>query len=60
MINSVTYLFSRYNFKDGKVTYQNRLLESEVYKRNMAANRVVVSEFGTVAYPDPCKSIFTR
>ena len=26
----------------------------------MAANRIVVSEFGTVAHPDPCKTWFQR
>ncbi|CAG7823459.1 unnamed protein product [Allacma fusca] len=26
----------------------------------MAANRLVVSEFGTAAFPDPCKTIFQR
>ena len=26
----------------------------------MAANRIVVSEFGTVAHPDPCKTLFQR
>ena len=44
----------------GRVTYQSRYLRSEAYHRNMAANRIVVSEFGTVAYPDPCKTIFQR
>ena len=44
----------------GRVTYQSRYLRSETYHRNMAANKIVVSEFGTVAYPDPCKTIFQR
>ena len=44
----------------GRVTYQSRYLRSETYRRNMAANRIVVSEFGTAAYPDPCKTIFQR
>ena len=44
----------------GGVTYQSRYLRSDAYRRNMAANRIVVSEFGTAAYPDPCKTIFQR
>ena len=44
----------------GRVTYQSRYLRSEAYRRNMAANKIVVSELGTVAYPDPCKTIFQR
>ncbi len=26
----------------------------------MRAQRIVVSEFGTMAHPDPCKSLFAR
>ena len=44
----------------GKVWYQSRFLRSDTYKKNMAANRIVVSEFGTVAHPDPCKTWFQR
>lgn len=50
----------QYNIKDGQVSYRNRLLDSDTYRRNKAANRIVVSEFGVVAHPDPCKSLFTR
>ena len=46
--------------KTGKVSYRSRFLQSQSYKKNMAANRIVVSEFGTVAHPDPCKTIFQR
>lgn len=42
------------------MTYRSKFLKSETYKRNMKANRIVVSEFGTMAYPDPCKNIFAR
>ncbi|CAG7728634.1 unnamed protein product, partial [Allacma fusca] len=42
------------------VTYTSRALESDTYKKNMAADRIVVSEFGTAAFPDPCKTIFQR
>jgi carotenoid isomerooxygenase len=54
-------LLHRFNIVDGRVTYQCRFLMSDSYKRNLAANRIVVSEFGTVATaPDPCQSIFER
>lgn len=53
-------LLHRFNIIDGKVTYQCRFLKSETYKKNLAANRIVVSEFGTVCAPDPCQSIFER
>ncbi|CAG7734633.1 unnamed protein product, partial [Allacma fusca] len=48
----------RYLIKDGTVKYMDRALESEAYKTNIAANRIVVSEFGTAGFPDPCKTIF--
>lgn len=42
------------------MTYRSKFLKSETYKRNIKANRIVVSEFGTMIYPDPCKNIFSR
>ena len=51
----------KYTIRDGSVTYQNRIIESETYKRNKSADRIVVSEFGTVGMPDPNDaSIFSR
>ncbi|CAM1154775.1 BCO2 (predicted) [Pycnogonum litorale] len=38
----------------------NSFVKSESYKKNMEAQRIVVSEFGTSAHPDPCKNIFRR
>ncbi|XP_060919915.1 beta,beta-carotene 15,15'-dioxygenase [Labrus mixtus] len=43
-------------FKDGEMTHRSRFLRSDTYKANMAANRIVVSEMGTMAYPDPSKN----
>ena len=57
-INPLSHLL--YVTTTGRVTYQSRYLRSETYRRNMAANRIVVSELGTAAYPDPCKTIFQR
>lgn len=53
-------LLHRFNIINGTVTYQCRFLQSETYKKNLAANRIVVSEFGTSCVPDPCQSIFER
>lgn len=71
MINSITILVIilynytrcinyRYAFKNGTVSYQCRFLESNTYKQNKAAQRIVITEFGTRACPDPCKTIFHR
>nr|XP_003702796.1 PREDICTED: carotenoid isomerooxygenase isoform X1 [Megachile rotundata] len=53
-------LLHRFAIADGKVTYQCRFVQTDVYKKNKAAQRIVVTEFGTRAVPDPCKSIFQR
>ncbi|XP_047119258.1 carotenoid isomerooxygenase isoform X1 [Schistocerca piceifrons] len=53
-------LLHRYAISNGQVTYQCRFLKSKTYKRNLAAQRIVVSEFGTPAVPDPCQTIFQR
>lgn len=53
-------LVHRFGIKDGQVTYQCRFLQTETYKKNKAANRIVVTEFGTSAVPDPCHSIFDK
>ncbi|CAI2334558.1 unnamed protein product [Caenorhabditis sp. 36 PRJEB53466] len=50
----------RYHFEDGKMYYSARYLESDNYKKNMEAQRIVTSSFGTGSFPDPCKSIFFR
>jgi len=44
----------------GKVMYQSRYLCSQSYLRNTAANRIIMGGYGTVSYPDPCKTIFQR
>ncbi|XP_046576703.1 beta,beta-carotene 15,15'-dioxygenase-like [Haliotis rubra] len=50
----------KFIIKDGKVQYQNKLLDSETLEKCLKANRLVVGQFATAAYPDPCKSIFAR
>ncbi|XP_070533137.1 beta,beta-carotene 15,15'-dioxygenase-like isoform X1 [Ptychodera flava] len=53
-------LLHRFNIKDGQVTYQSRFLRSDHYNKNMEANRIVCTEFGTLGHPDPCHSLFQR
>ncbi|KAJ8721669.1 hypothetical protein PYW07_002444 [Mythimna separata] len=53
-------LLHRFAMDDGHVTYQCRFLRTNTLKKNRAANRIVVSEFGTKSAPDPCHSIFDR
>ena len=53
-------LLHRFSIKNGEVEYQNRFLRSDAYNRNINANRIVVTEFGTRGYSDPCKTIWQR
>lgn len=53
-------LLHRFEIKDGQVTYQCRFIQTETFKKNKAANRIVVTEFGTAAVHDPCHSIFDK
>lgn len=53
-------LLHRFHIGDGNVTYSNKFLRSDRYKTNTEANRIVFGEFGTVAYPDPCKTVWQR
>ncbi|XP_015602601.1 carotenoid isomerooxygenase isoform X3 [Cephus cinctus] len=45
---------------DSSALLHKRFVETNVYKRNQAAQRIVFTEFGTKAVPDPCQSIFQR
>uniref|UniRef100_A0A3Q2Z5W0 Beta-carotene oxygenase 1 n=1 Tax=Hippocampus comes TaxID=109280 RepID=A0A3Q2Z5W0_HIPCM len=49
-----------FSFKDGEVTHRSRFLRSDTYKANMESNRIVVSEMGTMAYPDPSKNFIVK
>uniref|UniRef100_H0YPV0 Carotenoid-cleaving dioxygenase, mitochondrial n=1 Tax=Taeniopygia guttata TaxID=59729 RepID=H0YPV0_TAEGU len=53
-------LMHQFQLAHGTVTYRSRFLQSSSYLRNSQHNRIVASEFGTLAMPDPCKSIFGR
>ena len=53
-------LLHRFHISEGKVEYRSKFLASDTYLTNMKANRIIVSEFGTLRFPDPCKNIFQR
>ncbi|XP_072516214.1 beta,beta-carotene 15,15'-dioxygenase isoform X2 [Salminus brasiliensis] len=53
-------LMHSFTIKHGEVTYRSRYLRGDTYNSNMQANRIVVSEMGTMAYPDPSKNIFSK
>ncbi|XP_029029081.1 carotenoid-cleaving dioxygenase, mitochondrial isoform X2 [Betta splendens] len=53
-------LLHQFRIEHGRVTYMSRFLRSDAYKKNSERNRIMISEFGTLAMPDPCKSLFQR
>ncbi|KAJ8266256.1 hypothetical protein GJAV_G00128340 [Gymnothorax javanicus] len=53
-------LLHQFKIEGGQVSYRSRFLRSDSYKANAERNRIMVSEFGTLAFPDPCKSFFQR
>ncbi|XP_048196935.1 carotenoid-cleaving dioxygenase, mitochondrial [Perognathus longimembris pacificus] len=53
-------LLHQFRMEKGSVTYRSKFLQSDTYKANRAANRIIISEFGTLALPDPCRNIFER
>ncbi|XP_016060839.1 PREDICTED: beta,beta-carotene 9',10'-oxygenase isoform X2 [Miniopterus natalensis] len=53
-------LLHQFRMEKGTVTYRSKFLQSDSYKANSLHNRIVVSEFGTLALPDPCKNVFER
>ncbi|KAG1686683.1 Beta,beta-carotene 9',10'-oxygenase [Nymphon striatum] len=55
-----TGMLHKFSIFDGQATYMNKLLKCESFKENINANRIVVNQFGTSAYPDPCMTLFQR
>ena len=43
-----------------KIEYRSRVLDCDTYRKNKAAGRITMTELGTVASPDPCKSMMGR
>ncbi|XP_041656577.1 beta,beta-carotene 9',10'-oxygenase-like [Cheilinus undulatus] len=53
-------MLHKFKIEEGQVTYMSRFLQSDAYKKNSERDRIVMSEFGTLAMPDPCKNFFQR
>ncbi|CAL8267735.1 unnamed protein product [Merluccius merluccius] len=53
-------LLHQFKVEEGEVTYRSRFLQSDCYAMNREKDRIMVSEFGTLAMPDPCKNFFQR
>ncbi|XP_036284524.1 beta,beta-carotene 9',10'-oxygenase isoform X2 [Pipistrellus kuhlii] len=51
-------LLHQFRMEKGTVTYRSKFLQSDTYKANSVQNRIVISEFGTLALPDPCRNVF--
>ncbi|MEQ2268699.1 hypothetical protein XENORESO_011508, partial [Xenotaenia resolanae] len=53
-------MLHQFKIQKGQVTYMSRFLQSDTYKKNSERDRIMMSEFGTLAMPDPCKNFFQR
>ncbi|XP_040007461.1 beta,beta-carotene 9',10'-oxygenase-like isoform X1 [Xiphias gladius] len=53
-------MLHQFKIDKGQVTYMSRFLHSDAYKKNSERDRIMISEFGTLAMPDPCKNFFQR
>lgn len=53
-------LLHSFTIKHGEVTYRSKYLRSDTYNSNLEADRIVVSEMGTMAYPHPSKNMLTK
>ncbi|XP_067003223.2 beta,beta-carotene 15,15'-dioxygenase [Anabrus simplex] len=50
----------KFDISNGKVKFCKRFLQSDAYKKAMATGRPVFTEYGTKAYNDPEKNLFSR
>ncbi|CAG0883383.1 unnamed protein product [Cyprideis torosa] len=50
----------KFDIRDGTVYFTKKYLQSDAYKKATACQRPIFTEFGTRAFPDPCKNIFSR
>ncbi|XP_041732999.1 beta,beta-carotene 9',10'-oxygenase-like [Coregonus clupeaformis] len=53
-------LLHQFKIAGGQVTYKSRIRGSDCYTANSENSRIVLSEFGTVVMPEPCKNFFQR
>ena len=49
-----------YSLFSHQVTYLSRFIHTDSYTKNQAANRIVLSSFGTIAHRDPCKTLYDK
>ncbi|XP_074593097.1 carotenoid-cleaving dioxygenase, mitochondrial-like [Brevipalpus obovatus] len=53
-------LLRKFTIKNGRIVFEAKYLDTETLRQNRKHNRIIVTEFGTRGYPDPCKTIFER
>lgn len=53
-------MLRKFTIKLGKVFFECKYLNCQTWRTNRKHNRIIVPEFGTKGYPDPCKSLFNR
>ncbi|CAG7732668.1 unnamed protein product, partial [Allacma fusca] len=53
-------MIAKFDITPERVTFQKKYLQSDSYKRAIAAQRPVITEFGTPACSDPNKSLFSK
>ncbi|KAM8812647.1 LOW QUALITY PROTEIN: carotenoid-cleaving dioxygenase, mitochondrial, partial [Rhynchonycteris naso] len=50
-------LLHQFRVEKGTVPYRSKFLQSDTFKAN-SVHRIVISEFGMLTLPDPCRNIF--
>lgn len=53
-------LLQKFEIKQGDIRFSKKYLESDAYKKGIAAKHPVINEFGTPAQRDPNKGFFSR
>ena len=53
-------ILNRFAIENGGVKFSSRFLRSRSFVESEKNNRIMFSQFGTNAPPDPCKNIFQR
>lgn len=53
-------LLQRFEITKDFVKFEKKYLQSDAYKRSVAAGRPLINEFATVAQRDPNKGFFSR
>ncbi|KAI1297157.1 Beta,beta-carotene 9',10'-oxygenase [Halotydeus destructor] len=53
-------LMAKFTISNGQVRYSSKFLQSDAYKKMTSHGKPVYTEFGTRAYSDPSKNMFSR